>query len=114
MALQVAGVVLPKAVVPRVDVISVLKKYVKEYGITHIIIGLPYDLHGKNMRQLDKTKTFIDKLQDIFPNQKIIGHDERFTSFEAEQVSKKLSKHAEKRDDIAAVLILESYLKYIS
>lgn len=109
-----AGVVLPKAVVPRVDIITTLKTYISEYDITHIVVGLPYDLHGKNMRQLDKTTAFINKIRSIFPKQKIIGHDERFTTFEADQVSKKLSKHAEKRDDISAVLILESYLQYNS
>ena len=112
IAIMIGWIVLPKAIVSRVSIISVLRKYIQEYSIEHIIVGLPYDLHGKNMRQLDKTRAFIDKLIAIFPGIHIEWHDERFTSFEADQVSRKLSKHAEKRDDISAVIILESYLKH--
>jgi RNase H-fold protein (predicted Holliday junction resolvase) len=48
-----------------------LKKLIKEYDITTIVVGLPYDLYGKNLKQLEKTNLFIQKLKNIFPNQKI-------------------------------------------
>jgi RNase H-fold protein (predicted Holliday junction resolvase) len=69
-----------------------------------IIVWLPYDLYGKDTRQLDKTQKFIEKLWDIFPKKTIIGHDERFSSFQA---SAWFDDH---RDDIAAQCILQSYI----
>jgi RNase H-fold protein (predicted Holliday junction resolvase) len=48
--------------------IKELKSLFEEYPITHIIIGLPYDLYGKDKKQLDKTNIFIKKLKDIFPS----------------------------------------------
>jgi RNase H-fold protein (predicted Holliday junction resolvase) len=35
-------------------------------------VGLPYDLYGKNLIQLDKTKKFIERLKDIFVNMEVV------------------------------------------
>jgi RNase H-fold protein (predicted Holliday junction resolvase) len=47
--------------------LQTLKKYITEYKITIIVVGLPYDLHGKNIKQLNKTKEYIKYLQSEFP-----------------------------------------------
>jgi RNase H-fold protein (predicted Holliday junction resolvase) len=44
---------------------------IKDYSVETIVVGLPYDLYGKNLRQLDKTKAFIEKLKTIFPDKRI-------------------------------------------
>ncbi len=112
ISVYVQWVVLPKWIVPRPLLLTQLKKLIKEYGITTIVVGLPYDLYGKNLRQLDKTNLFIEKLKNIFPNLKIEWMDERFTSFEADFVlsSMWIKDKIWNKDDISAVLILESYL----
>lgn len=90
---------------PRIQIVSELKKIEKKFvDLEQIIVGLPYDLYGKDTKQLEKTQKFIEKLWEIFPNKKIIGHDERFSSFVADEG---FSQH---RDDIAAQIILQSYL----
>ena len=71
------------------------------------MVGLPYDLYGKNTIQLEKTQKFIQKLHTIFPDKYIIGHDERFSSFSAQE------GFLDHRDDIAAQCILQSYLDMI-
>lgn len=113
ISIYVQWVVLPKAIVSRHLLVWELKKLIREYSITTIVVGLPYDLYEKNLKQLDKTKLFIQKLKSIFPNLKIDWIDERFTSFEADLVleSMKIKDKNWKKDDISAVLILESYLK---
>ncbi|MDP2091118.1 MAG: Holliday junction resolvase RuvX [Candidatus Gracilibacteria bacterium] len=112
ISVYIQGVILPKGIVDRHLLISVLKKLIKEYDITTIVVGLPYDLYGKKLKQLDKTNIFIQKLKNIFPMQKIDGIDERFTSFEADFVlnSMGIKNKIGNKDDISAVLILESYL----
>ncbi len=106
IALETQGISIPKDIVPRTKIIQYLKKIIKDQDITHIIVGLPYDLYGIEKTQLIKTKDFIEKLSQIFPDLEIIGYDERFTTQEARRDAWKI----ENVDDISASLILESYL----
>ena len=99
------NIAFPEAVVSRVEIVSWLKKYFqKNPEIEHIVVWLPYDLYGEDTRQLDKTLKFIDKLIAIFPGKHIIGHDERFSSFQA------ADGFGDHRDDVAAQCILQSYI----
>lgn len=99
--------------VPRFTLVSELKKLLKEKDIWKIVIGMPYDLYGKNLKQLEKTQKFIIKLKQIFKDAEIIEMDERFTTFEAiwflnDFWNKK--EIMEKKDSMSAYLILERYL----
>jgi len=110
IALCIQGVSLPFSIVPRHKIINELKKIIFTKNIQTIIVGLPYDLYNVKTRQLEKTQKFIEKLKNIFPEKEIVWVDERYTSFEAENIQKELWKE-EHRDDTAAFLILEAYLK---
>lgn len=114
IAIEIQNIVIPKAIVDRVKLISYIKKLRQEYQITKIIVWLPYDLYGICSKQLDKTRKFIEKLEKIFPDISIYTIDERYTTFEAERLTKVVSKNNERKDDISACLILESYLKKIT
>lgn len=87
-------------------------KYIKSYLASHeidaIIVWAPYDLYWIDTRQLDKTHVFFEKLQSIFPKYDCIMQDERFSSLSANEGT---TKH---RDDIAAQVILQSYIDSIS
>ncbi len=109
IAIYLHGIVMPKDIIDRVKIMGVLKKMIREYKIETIVVWLPYDLHGKKLRQLEKTQIFIGKLKKEYPKITIEGIDERFTSFEADEISRNWW-NGEKRDDIAAALILESYI----
>ncbi len=113
LAIEIEWIVLPKWIIARHTLINEIKKLIKEYNITTVIVGLPYDLYGKNLKQLDKTNLFIEKLKNIFANLSIYWIDERFTSFEADTVLTTfgIKDKKWKKDDISAVLILESFLK---
>lgn len=110
IAIEQAGIVFPKEIVLRPKLLQTLKKYISEYKITTIVVGLPYDLHGKNVKQLNKTQEYIKYLQSEFPEINIEWCDERFTSFAADEISLEMWDNS-KRDDIAAALILETYLE---
>jgi len=113
VAVCVEWIVLPKGIIERHKLIPHIKKMIVKYNIKSIIVWLPYDLYWKNLKQLDKTELFIKKIKNIFPYIIIDSIDERFTSFEADIVLNELwikDKNWNK-DDISAVLILESYLK---
>lgn len=105
IAIHEWSIAFPKAVVARTELMRYLKKYFNDHtNIDTIIVWMPYDLYGVDTKQLDKTKLFVDKLQDIFPKKHIIGHDERFTSFQAAEW------FGDHLDDVAAQCILQSFL----
>lgn len=113
IAIYVEKVVIPKEIIPRVKIIDSLKKYIKEYKIQTIVVWLPFDLYEKDKKQLEKTQKFIEKLKNIFPEINIEWVDERFSSFEAENI---LSFMWEKdffwkKDAISAGIILETFLQ---
>lgn len=105
IATESSWIAFPKSVLQRTETVSFLKKYFWEFPeVQTIIVWLPYDLYGIDTKQLEKTQKFIEKLQSIFPEKDVIWHDERFSSFSADEW---FSGH---RDDIAAQQILQSYL----
>ncbi len=120
LALEVEMISTPKEICLRVNIVKILDKYFLEYpDINIIVVGLPYDLFGKDLRQLNKTKEFIRELENKFwktsksiKKYKIIWIDERFTSFEAENTLKQFWKKSNygNKDDISASLILETYI----
>ena len=110
IAIEQAWIVFPKEIVLRPKLIQTLKKYILEYKITTIVVGLPYDLYGKHHKQLEKTKQYMNYLSEQFPDINIEGSDERFSSFAADEISFEMWDNS-KRDDIAAALILETYLE---
>lgn len=110
IAIEQAWIVFPKEIILRPKLIQALKKYISEYKITTIVVGLPYDLYWKKNKQLEKTKEYMKFLSEQFPNILIEGCDERFTSFAADEISLEMWDTS-KRDDIAAALILETYLE---
>ncbi len=112
VAVEVAGFSMSKEICPRVKIMSVIRKYCREYNCDEIVIWLPYDLFWKNLVQLDKTKKFITNVEELFPKMKVIWIDERFTSFEADSILKEMWIYntKNKKDDISAQIILETYL----
>jgi len=75
------GIAFPLDIIARTSIIPYLKKYHQNSPIKILVVWLPYDLYGKDKKQLLKTESFISKLQDIFPDIEVIWHDERFSSF---------------------------------
>jgi len=112
IAVSVEWIAIPKEIVARTSLVNILKKYIEDYNIKVIIVWLPYDLYNTDLKQLNKTKQFIEKLKLIFPELKIDSIDERFTSFEATNILKSMNKKEleGRKDAISACLILESYL----
>lgn len=104
IAISKENIAFPHSELARTELMWFLKKYISQENIAKIIVGLPYDLYGVEIKQLEKTQSFIKKLQSVFPQIEIIWHDERFSSFEA---SLGFDDH---RDDIAAQCILQSYI----
>jgi len=60
LAVQVENISIPHSTVSRVSLVNKLKDiFKKELDIDTIVVWLPYDLQGFDIRQFDKTNKFI-------------------------------------------------------
>lgn len=95
-------------------ILKELEEVIIEYNPEKIVIGMPYNENGTSGDRVEQTKKLIHKIKCKF-NIKIVEQDERYTSIEASQIMNEIGiKKKKKRkviDQIAAVLILEGYLK---
>jgi putative transcription antitermination factor YqgF len=114
-AIELEWIAIPKEIVNRQDIHKTIMKYINDYNIDIIVVGLAYDLYWKDLKQLEKTKQFIRELKNKYKSVKIEGIDERFTTFEAERVLDEywIKDQKWQKDAISASLILESYLNKI-
>jgi putative Holliday junction resolvase len=90
-----------------------LAQIVNEYEVKHILMGNPLHMSGRQSRQAEYTKEFAERLAKR-TGLEVVYWDERLTSVAAERVLRESGISIEKRakavDQLAAVILLESYL----
>lgn len=102
------------------DLLSFLKDYVSKEPVDTIVIGEPKDLQGNPSESMRYITPFVNLLKKEFPNVPIVMHDERFTSTIAHKemlaggFKRKTREEKGKADEMAAVLILTSYIESLS
>lgn len=91
-----------------------IRKLAEEAGIDLIVIGNPIHMDGAESRQSQKVSRFADRVRKTL-GMPVLLWDERLTSFAAEEHLRELGMNWRKRralvDQVAAVFILESYLR---
>jgi len=97
--------------------LDIIKKYLKDYDIDEVVVGMPTSLNGSKGPRADKTQEFINFLNKRLEIN-VTTWDERFTTLIADQsmVDADLSRKKRKKmvDKIAAALILQNYLDFIN
>lgn len=90
-----------------------LARLLRKYGCTGIVLGHPLYMSGDVSPQAAKTQAYADALRTAF-SLPVHLWDERLTSAEAHRhlhaAGRPLSGHREVVDQVAAVLILQSFL----
>ncbi len=90
-----------------------LKEIVSEYDIKCIVLGLPKNMNNSLGFRSEETLEYKKKIED-FLNIEVVLQDERLTTIEANNymleadISRK--KRKEKKDELAASIILQAYL----
>ena len=93
--------------------LAAFERILRERSVREIVVGHPLRMSGQEGSQAEKVRAFADLLAHTF---KIPVHlwDERLTSVEANRVLRESEISIEKRgkavDQLAAVLILQSYM----
>ena len=91
-----------------------LGRLCRRFGVVGIVVGHPLHLSGEVSQQAMKTQAFAAQLQEL-THLPLHAWDERLTSHEAHQILYEAGyarqDHASLVDQVAAVLILESFLR---
>ncbi len=92
-----------------------LREVAQEYQVQEILVGLPRHMDGRPGRQAEAVLELAQTLGDSL-GIPVTAWDERLTTMQAERVllEADLSRQRRRRvvDQVAAVLILQSYLEY--
>ena len=100
------------------QVLKELATIIEQYNIDIIVIGMPYHLDGGENERTKLTQNFIHKLKCKFNQITIETVDERLTTVEAHRTMNFLDINKKKKkeivDTLAAVYILETFLKKIN
>lgn len=97
------------------DDLKQLAELAEKWNVGTLLIGNPLHMSGDESRQGEYTKEFAERLrtQTGLP---VVFWDERLTSAEAERVLKlsgaTLDQRRQSVDQMAAILLLDSYLQY--
>lgn len=99
------------------DLPQFIKSYLEKEEVDAFIVGEPKDLQGNPSESMRYILPFVNKLKKDYPAIPVIMVDERFTSTIAHQemirggFRKKEREEKGKADEMAAVIILTSYLE---
>ena len=102
------------------EIFSFLKDYLAKEQVELFVVGEPKDLKGNPSESMRFITPFLNRLKKEFPAIPVTMVDERFTSTIAHQemiaagFKKKDRQQKGKADEIAAVLILTSYMDSIT
>lgn len=92
-----------------------IEKLLKERDIEAFVVGLPVQSDGSMGNQCEKVLNYVESLKKYFKSEVIVW-DERYTTVIAEKILIETNTKREKRrkvvDEVAAQLILQSYMDY--
>jgi len=97
-----------KILIKEKDPIAKIKEVCEQENVEKIIIGLPVGLKGVDSKQYKNVVNFINKLKQEI-GLEIVEQDEKMTSIYAQKLLRE-TKAKKLDDDVAAMLILQSYL----
>jgi putative Holliday junction resolvase len=96
---------------------SGIKNIIQEQNVAEIVVGMPYNLKGEKTASAENVEKFILQLKATF-QLPVHQWDERWSTIEAHrtirEMGKSPSRNKEKVDQIAALIILQSFLNYLS
>lgn len=94
--------------------LEALRKLIEEYGVTHVVIGLPLNMDGSEGPRAEASRAFGALIEKNF-GLTIELWDERLTTVSAQRVLLEADLSREKRkkvvDTVAASIILQGWLE---
>ncbi|MBQ7792772.1 MAG: Holliday junction resolvase RuvX [Clostridia bacterium] len=94
------------------DAIRQIQKYLEEYQVVRVVLGLPRNMDGSDGARVEKTKEFAGKMKEEFPSLTFDFFDERLTTVVAQRalIDMNVKKKEGKKDMLSAAIILQGYM----
>ena len=94
------------------DAIRQIAKYIGEYQVQRVVLGLPRNMNGSEGTRVEKTKEFAEKMKEEFPTLTFDFFDERLTTVVAQRalIDMNVKKKEGKKDMLSAAIILQGYM----
>lgn len=91
-----------------------IKELTEHYLCNIIVVGFPENMNGTVGERGVRTQQFMDKLKNYIPGVSVIPWDERLSTIQSRQALIEMGvdsrKHKGKIDQMAASIILQSYM----
>lgn len=91
-----------------------IAQLIKEHEVDTLVVGYPKNMNGTIGERAQACEAMAHKLEDMFPEVKVVLWDERLSTVAAEKVLVDADMRRNKRkkiiDMMAAVVILQNYL----
>lgn len=106
----------PLTTIEAADIWRFLKAYIAQEKVDIFVVGMPKRLDNTASPMTASVTKLMKKLQQAFPNQQIVAHDERYTSRLAAAgmieggFKKKDRRNKANLDKLSATIILQSFL----
>ncbi len=103
--------------VPTHTLMDFLKDYFSKESVSEVVVGMPKNTDGSATDATPLVQAMINRFRKLFPDMKLILHDERFTSkmaldsMIASGVKKKDRRVKGNIDMVSATIILQSYME---
>lgn len=105
----------PYQTVKTIDLLPFLKTLFQKETIETVVIGYPRTMKGTESFQTKKVLEQKEIIEKEFPEKKYILWDERLSSKHAQTIQRQKSKtDSTKEHSIAAALILQTYLQFLT
>lgn len=105
----------PYKTVKTIDLMPFLNDLIKKERIDTIVVGHPRTMRGTDSQQTKKVIEQKEIIAKHFPDQKCILWDERLSSKHAKSIKPNKTKQDSTHEhSIAAALILETYLQFLT
>ncbi len=99
------------------DLQAFITEYVAKEPVERIVMGFPKQMNNEPSENMQRIKSFVEKLQKKFPDIPVEYVDERYTSVLAHRtileagLKKKDRQNKALVDEISATIILQTYLE---
>ncbi|WP_258102627.1 Holliday junction resolvase RuvX [Marinoscillum sp. MHG1-6] len=103
--------------VPSHTLMDFLKDYFSKEDVSEVVFGMPKNTDGSDTNATPIVQAAVNRFKKLFPEKKLILHDERFTSkmaldsMIASGMKKKDRREKGNIDKVSATIILQSYLE---
>lgn len=97
------------------ELLEEVRKRVDDHGADTVVVGLPYNMDGSVGGRGVNVLEFMERLRIAMPELRIIPHDERLSTREAEELLREAGHHGDARkarkDSWSALVLLRDWIE---